>query len=85
MTKAKKDYYSCNEEFSNSNIEKEAFMELLEDWELLTKELIKKISTRNDELFNEKSTNSIIAIGAMEVHLNMALQALNAFKDNKKD
>jgi len=27
----------------------------------------------------DKSPNSLIALGAMEVHLNMALQALNAF------
>ena len=31
------------------------------------------------DLLKDKSPNSLIALGAMEVHLNMALQALNAF------
>ena len=41
--------------------------------------LIDTLSKRKDNLLKDKSPNSLIALGAMEVHLNMALQALNAF------
>ena len=37
------------------------------------------------QLLKDKSSNSLIALGAMEVHLNMALQALNAFKKDTLD
>ena len=52
----------------------------LDNWELSTKSLLKKISTRNKKFLQDKSTDSLMALGAMEVHLNMALQALQAFK-----
>ena len=38
-----------------------------------------ELSKRKEHLLKDKSPNSLIALGAMEVHLNMALQALNAF------
>ena len=38
-----------------------------------------RLSKRKENLLKDKSPNSLIALGAMEVHLNMALQALNAF------
>ena len=41
--------------------------------------LLKQFSKRNENLLKDKSSNSLMALGAMEVHLNMALQALNAF------
>ena len=61
------------------NTEKKEFDELINNWESLTKDVIKTISKRNENLLKDKSSNSLIALGAMEVHLNMALQALNAF------
>ena len=51
----------------------------------LDENVIKTISKRNKNLLKDKSSNSLIALGAMEVHLNMALQALNAFKKDSKD
>jgi len=43
------------------------------------KYLINELSKRKENLLKDKSPNSLIALGAMEVHLNLALQALNAF------
>ena len=39
----------------------------------------KQKAPKKENLLKDKSPNSLIALGAMEVHLNMALQALNAF------
>ena len=64
-------------------IKDEEHLELLDElneWELSTKSLLKKISSKDKNLLNEKSSESIMALGALEVHLNMALQAFNAFK-----
>ena len=69
-----------NDDLENlNNSEKREFDELINNWEILTKDVIKTISKRNENLLKDKSSNSLIALGAMEVHLNMALQALNAF------
>ena len=79
MLNAQKDINYLNDIKFNHSSEKEEFAELISNWDKITKEVIKTISKRNENLLKDKSQNSLIALGAMEVHLNMALQALNAF------
>ncbi len=79
MLNAQKDLHDFDEKNNTKNLEKIEFDELIEGWESLTKDVIKTISKRNKNLLKDKSSNSLMALGAMEVHLNMALQALNAF------
>ena len=85
MLNAKKDKFTTSEDNDNYNLDNVEFLELIDDWEIATKNLLKKISTRNKNLLNDKNSNSLMALGAMEVHLNMAIQALNAFKNDKTD
>ena len=80
MLNAQKDINSINEEKDFISQEKQEFDELINKWEIISKDVIKTISKRNKDLLKDKSSNSLIALGAMEVHVNMALQALNAFK-----
>ena len=79
MLKAQKDSLFSNELEEIESPEKKEFDELLNNWEASTKKLINELSKRKENLLKDKSPNSLIALGAMEVHLNMALQALNAF------
>ena len=83
MLKAQKDSHFSDELAEKENPEKKEFDEFIKNWEISTKKLIKDLSKRKENLLKDKSPNSLIALGAMEVHLNMALQALNAF--NKGD
>ena len=83
MLNAQKDINSSDNIKGIDSQEKQEFDELINKWELATKDLIKSISKRNKNLFKDKSSNSLIALGALEVHLNMALQALNAFNKDK--
>ncbi len=85
MQNAQKDLNSSDDIKSLDSLEKRELNELIDKWEVLTKEVIKTISKRNEILLKDKSSNSLIALGAMEVHLNMAIQALNAFKKDSKD
>jgi hypothetical protein len=80
MLNAQKDLNASDDKKNTESLEKQEFDELINNWEILTKDVIKTISKRNKNLLKNKSSNSLIALGAMEVHLNMALQALNAFK-----
>ena len=76
---AQKDRFFNSENTETQNAEKE-FLDEVNNWESITKDLMKKISKQNDIVLKDKTSNSIMALGAMEVHLNMALQALIAFK-----
>tara|TARA_Y100000589_G_scaffold330359_1_gene379756 strand:+ start:5154 stop:5465 length:312 start_codon:yes stop_codon:yes gene_type:complete len=84
LLKAHKDQITNLEEKDDSIIAKEALTEDMNNWELITKELLKNFSKRDNNLFQDKNPNSLMALGAMEVHLNMALQALKAFQEDNK-
>ncbi len=85
MLNAQKDLNASDDKKNTESLEKQEFDELIHNWEIVTKDVIKTISKRNKNLLKNKSSNSLIALGAMEVHLNMALQALNAFKKDSLD
>ena len=85
MLNAQKDLNDSVDKKNAESFEKQEFDELINNWEIVTKDVIKTISKRNKNLLKNKSSNSLIALGAMEVHLNMALQALNAFKKDTLD
>ena len=85
MLNAQKDLNASDDKKNTESLEKQEFDELINNWETVTKDVIKTIAKRNKNLLKNKSSNSLIALGAMEVHLNMALQALNAFKKDSLD
>ena len=80
LLNAKKDKFANSEESEQNTKLQDELLAELDDWELSTKSLLKKISNRNEKHLRDKSPNSLMALGAMEVHLNMALQALQGFK-----
>ena len=80
LLNAQKDKFANSEEIDNFSKLQDELLAELEDWESSTKSLLKKISSRNEKYLKERSSNSLMALGAMEVHLNMALQALQSFK-----
>ena len=85
MLNAQKDLNASDDKKNIESLEKQESDELINNGEIVTKDVIKTISKRNKNLLKNKSSNSLIALGAMEVHLNMALQALNAFKKDSLD
>ena len=85
MLNAQKDLNASDDKKNTESLEKQEFDELINNWETVNKDVINTISKRNKNLLKNKSSNSLIALGAMEVHLNMALQALNAFKKDSLD
>jgi len=85
LINAKKDMFSSLGEDNLLEIEQQEFTELLEKWEENTKNILNKVSSKNKNILENKSSNSIMAIGAMEVHLNMALQALKVFINDNKE
>ena len=85
MLHAQKEHYASDYTDNTESLEKREFDELINDWDTVTRNVIKTISKTNKNLLKDKSSNSLIALGALEVHLNMALQALNAFNKDSKE
>ena len=54
------------------------FQELLLNWSILSKELLIELNEKNDYLAEGKSPKSLMALGALQAHLNIALQAQKA-------
>tara|TARA_Y100001978_G_scaffold190586_1_gene193916 strand:- start:487 stop:795 length:309 start_codon:yes stop_codon:yes gene_type:complete len=80
LLNAQKDKFASSEESDQYTKLRDELLSELNNWELSTKTVLKKISSRNEKYLQDKSSNSLMALGALEVHLNMALQALQAFK-----
>ena len=80
LTNAQKDKFASSDENEQYTRLQDELLAELDNWELSTKSLLKKISSRNEKYLKDKSSNSLMALGAMEVHLNMALHALQGFK-----
>ena len=82
LLKAQKDKFANSEESEQNTKLQDELLAELDDWESSTKSLLKKISNKNERHLQEKSPTALMALGALEVHLNMALQALQGFKKN---
>tara|TARA_Y100001978_G_scaffold164128_1_gene151082 strand:+ start:204 stop:512 length:309 start_codon:yes stop_codon:yes gene_type:complete len=80
LLNAQKDQFSSSPENEKDKKAQDELIAELENWELSTKSLLKKISNRNEKYLQDKSSNSLMALGAIEVHLNLALQALQSFR-----
>ena len=80
LSNAQKDKFANSEESEQYTKLQDELLAELDNWELSTKSLLKKITGRDEKYLQDKSSNSLMALGAMEVHLNMALQALHSFK-----
>ncbi len=80
LTKARKSHPSIEHSItSHQNLEKkEEFKELTAKWQELSNEILSHLSKKKEYITEGKGANSLMALGAMEVHLNMAIQALKA-------
>ncbi len=56
----------------------EAFETLLSNWTKVSKELIFELNNKNDYVIEGRNPQSLMALGALEAHLNIAIQAKQA-------
>ena len=80
LMNAQKDKFSNTKESDQYTKSQDELLAELDNLELSSKSLLKKISSRNEKYLQDKSSNSLMALGALEVHLNMAIHAIQAFK-----
>ena len=75
---AKNKFELSNESNKRLPKESDAFNELLEEWLLASKDVLKYLNKNHSDVANHKSSKSLMALGAFEVHLKMAIQARKA-------
>ena len=78
LIKARKDISSFDTSEKNKPEASHEFSDLLKTWTETSKKILLMISKEQKVLTENRSPKSLIAFGAMGVHINMALQALKA-------
>ena len=78
LTNARKQPVNFQEPTNIISKEQKAFNELITDWQNLSQELLNQLSTKHNYLVEERSSQSIMALGALEAHLKMAIHAKQA-------
>ena len=78
MVKAYKEACITDPQVNDLQEDQEIFNHLITTWSELSKEILSNLEKKKEHITKGKSANSLMALGAMEVHLNMAMQALKA-------
>ena len=83
LIKAKKDISSINTSENNQTIEDQEFNNLIKTWTETSRRLLLMMNKEQKILTENTNPRSLMAFGAMKVHINMALQALKATESNQ--
>tara|TARA_Y100001968_G_scaffold134291_1_gene122526 strand:+ start:96 stop:443 length:348 start_codon:yes stop_codon:yes gene_type:complete len=78
MSKAKKEILPIEESANFENIEDEKFSDLIKDWTKTSKNILLMMKKKEKISQNNANPKSLLALGAMGAHINMALQALKS-------
>ena len=78
LIKAKKDI-STIDSFENNQIkENQEFIDLIKSWTETSQKILLMMNDEQNFLIENRKPKSLMALGAMAAHINMALQALKA-------
>ena len=58
--------------------EQKSFDQLLINWSSLSQQLLDELRTKSDYILEGREPESLLALGVLEAHLNMAIQAHKA-------
>ena len=83
LLKAKKDISLYNSpEDNKSNVEQD-FTDLIKNWIITSQKILLIMNSKEKVFTNNRDPKSLMAFGAVGVHINMALQALKATGSNQ--
>ena len=83
LSSAQKDSQSFSDLPEDAAIKNQSFNELLDKWSEISKELLKVLNKKEASLTEGKNPKSLMALGALEAHLNLAMQARKASELDK--
>ncbi|WP_320676778.1 MATH domain-containing protein [Prochlorococcus sp. MIT 1300] len=79
LKSAQKEHHHSDQQNTNCSEELIEFEELLLNWSSLSKELIKTLKINHKHLGEGRKQRAMMALGALESHLRIALQAHDTF------
>ena len=83
LIKAKKDISSVDTSENNKIKESQEFNDLIKAWKETSQKILLMMSKEEKVLTENRNPKSLMALGAMGAHLNMALQALKAAESDQ--
>ena len=83
LLKAKKDISSHSSSEKNQIKENKQFNDLVKTWTETSQEILLMMNKEHKFLTENKNSKSLLALGAMGAHINMALQALKATESDQ--
>ena len=78
MIKAKKEILSIETSENNAINESEEFKDLIRNWTKTSKQILLMLNKKDQVPTKNRNPKSLMALGAMGAHINMALQTLKA-------
>ena len=78
LCKAKKELLSIETSSTIEINENQEFNSLISDWTRISKKILLILNKKDHLSTKNRNSKSLIALGAMGAHINMALQALKA-------
>ena len=78
LSKAKKEILSTYTSENHEINENQEFNDLITDWTKISHKILLVLNKQDQISKNDRSSKSLMAFGAMGVHIKMALQALKA-------
>ena len=83
LIKAKKDISLINTSENNQIKENQQFNDLIKSWKETSQKILLIMNKEEKVLAESSNPKSLIALGAMGAHINMALQALKTIESDK--
>jgi len=84
LSKAPQGIQTSGENISDYEGQEEELNNYLKKWMNSSQLLIEHLRQDNNNLGAHKNSKSILALGAMEAHINMAIQALKGYESESK-
>ena len=78
MIKAQKEILPNEKALNIENTQDQKFNDLVKDWTKISKNILLMMKEKEKISQNNPNPKSLLALGAMGAHINMALQALKA-------
>ena len=78
LASAPKEKFSSTDDQVISSDAQTEFNDLLSEWAELSHKLLKELKNKNNSLINNKKPKALMALGALESYLQLAIQAKGA-------
>ena len=83
MKRAKKEIKYSGDDYKINSKNEDNLQELLINWQTISKDVLNKLNAPELNIEEGRDHKSIMALGAMEAHINMAMQAFKASENDQ--